>query len=193
MENSQEEEIVLSMCKSCVQHQEQLLEDGDGSQVICEHLPDNYEEEKDEVAVAAAAVPVAVVSTTEPPSSTSVPRKRKFISDYEFVRVGDDKIKRKIAPVQSWKDLTIRKTYRALAIKEMTVTIKKVSQIGYYGEFEDSEEQLVNVWLTDIIRQSLKSHDLSSGNVYIKPLGKAKSMTSGFDYHDFVIVVDNKN
>ena len=190
MENSQER------CKSCEEHQEQLLEDGDGTQVMCNHLHIfNEYEEKDEVAVTtvAAAVPVAVVSTTEPPASTSVPRKRKFISDYEFVRVGDDKIKRKIAPVQPWKDLTIRNTYRALAIKEMTVTIKKVPQIGYYGEFEDSEEQLVNVWLTDIIHQSLKTHDLSSGNVYIKPLGKAKSMTSGFDYHDFVIVVDNKN
>ena len=191
MENSQEK------CKSCEARREQLLEDGDGSQVICDHLPDNYEEEKDEVVVVAAAdaaaVPVAVVSTTEPSSSASVRRKRKFVSDYEFDRMGDDKIKRKIAPVQPWKDLTIRKTYRVLAIKEMTVTIKKVSQIGYYGEFEDSDEQLVNVWLTDIIHQTLMTHDLSSGNVFIKPLGKTKSMTSGFDYHDFVIVVDNKN
>ena len=107
--------------------------------------------------------------------------------------MGDDKMKLKIAPVQSWKNLTIRKTYRALAIKEMTVTIKKVSQIGYYGEFDDSKERLLNVWLTNIIHQRLKEHDLSGGNVYIKPLGKIKSMTTGFDYHDFAIVVDNKN
>ena len=187
MENSQEE-----VCRACIEHQEQLLEDGDGSQVICDHFQISNEEEEDEVIVAAVAVPVAVVDATGvPPPSSS--RKRKFVSDYEFVRMGDDKMKRKIAPVQPWKNLTIRRTYRVLAIKEMAVTIKKVSQIGYYGEFEDSEERLLNVWLTDIIHQRLKEHNLSGGNVYIKPLGKNKSMSTGFDYHDFVIVVDNKN
>ena len=117
-----------------------------------------------------------------------------FISEYDFERAGDDKTRRKINPLQSWAEFTksggrgIDRIHRVNALKEMTVTIKDHGQISYYAELEDAKHNIANVWVTEIIYKSLQKHDLSSGSVYIRPLGKAKAKESGHEYHDFVIV-----
>ena len=69
--------------------------------------------------------------------------------------------------MQPWRNLTNRKTYRVvLAIKQMTIVINKVSQLGYYVEFENSQEQLLRYRKQTLFIKD--HHNLSSGNVYWK-------------------------
>ena len=72
----------------------------------------------------------------------------------------------------------------------MTVVVKEMSKTLYYGEFEDAEEKLSNVWLTETIRQKLETYDLTDDNVYIRPLGKVESKSTSYHYHDFVVLID---
>ena len=69
--------------------------------------------------------------------------------------------------------------------------MKDREQLSHYGEFADEHERLTNVWLTPIIYEELKTYELKTLNVYLKPLGKKISPKSGMEYHDFVIVIDN--
>ena len=199
----------MKLCDICQSHQEQLLEDGDGSgsQVICIHLSSEDSETVEKIDVV-EVLPIECKSSSESltkkrkedsrndelvnssKSGESSRKKRKFISDYEFDRCGDDRIKRKISALQPWKELPLKKTFRVLAIKEMTVVIKEVPTTAYYGEFEDAEEKLCNVWLTETIRQKLDTYDLTDDNVYIRALGKVKSKSTGYYYHDFVVLID---
>ena len=92
---------VMQKCLACEEHQQQLLEDGDGSQVLCTHsieFSDGEEDEKEE-----GDIPVATASS----STTSRQRKRKFLSPREFNDRADDKTKRRIAPIQEWRNLII--------------------------------------------------------------------------------------
>ena len=148
---------------------------------------EDNEEEKEEDETESAFLEVLPIDSKSDESSR---KKRKFISDYEFDRCGDDRIKRKISPIQPWKDLQLKKTFRVLAINEMTVVVKEMSKTAYYGEFEDAEEKLSNVWLTETIRQKLETYDLTDDNFYIRPLGKVKSKSTGYHYHDFVVLID---
>ena len=69
----------------------------------------------------------------------------------------------------------------------MDVIIQNVKQIGYYAEMEDKNEQMVNVWLTEIIKTELEKYSLLMENVYIMPLGLKKSKDTGYFYNDFII------
>ena len=168
------------LCDICKADQERLLEDGDGSQVICDHSRDSDEDDN----------LVAVVAGS---STHSSPRKRKhFLSREEFYQKADDKSKRRIAPIRKWRELVVGDVYRVSKIHDMYVHIKGEKQISHYGEFEDAEESVINVWLTDIIYTELNKYKLKEENVYVKPLGKRKSIGSGMEYHDFVVVVDDE-
>ena len=182
----------MKKCEYCETHQQQLLDDGDGSQVVCDHL--------DSTDIEGDASTTTTTTCTDTKSeqleaeqintTATTRRKRKFLTDYEFDRMGDDRVKRKIAPIQKWRDLIVRNVYRVVKVHDMNVNIKGKEQLSHYGEFEDSNERLINVWLTNIIHDELEKYNLETGNIYLKSLGKAKSVASGMDYHDFVIVVD---
>lgn len=172
------------LCDICKTDQERLLEDGDGSQVICDHSSDGGEDDN-MVAVAGSSSS----SATETVFSSS--RKRKFLSREGFYQKADDKSKRRIAPIRKWGELVVGDVYRVSKIHDMYVNIKGKKQLSHYGEFEDAEESVINVWLTDIIYTELNKYKLKE-NVYIKPLGKRKSIGSGMEYHDFVVVVDDE-
>ena len=69
----------------------------------------------------------------------------------------------------------------------MDVIIQNVKQVGYYAEMEDKNKQIVNVWLTEIIKTELEKYSLLMENVYIMPLGVKKSKETGYFYNDFII------
>ena len=63
---------------------------------------------------------------------------------------------------------------------------------GSYICVEDDEENIMNIWISEMILESLKEYSVSDENICIIPLGKKKSKLSGYDYNDFVIVKDDK-
>ena len=171
------------LCDICQAQQERLLEDGDGSQVICDHSAHSSDTDD------GVGDNTAAVSSTE---TTSSSRKRKFLSREEFYQKADDKSKRRIAPIRKWRELVVGDVYRVSKIHDIDVNIKGKEQLSHYGEFEDAKGSVINVWLTEIIYTELNKYKLEEKNVYIKPLGKRKSMKSGMEYHDFVVVVDDE-
>ena len=69
----------------------------------------------------------------------------------------------------------------------MNVIIQNAKQAGYYAEMADKNEQIVNVWLAEIIKTELEKYSLLMENVYIMPLGLKKSKETGYFYNDFII------
>ena len=126
-------------------------------------------------------------------SSSSSFSSSSFLSSRAFDERADEKTKRRISPIQKWRYLVIGKVYRVRAVHDLIVTIKEEEQLSHYGEFEDENEEMRNVWLTPIIYKELMKYadKVNDGSVYLKPLGKRKAKTSQMDYHDFVIVVDD--
>ena len=190
------------MCDVCFDHQNQLLEDGDGSQVICNcFLPLDdieVEDEEEEEAERFTTTTTSTITNNNTSSSSSTGseigkkrRRRRFLSSNQFNDLATDSVKRRIAPIKKWRDLQLRGVYRVLKVHKILANIKGVEKESYYVEMEDSDETLINAWITDIIRDELEKHSLSSGNVFIKPLGMRKAMSTGQDYHDFAVVIDH--
>ena len=153
------------------------------------------QEDNDELACAEAMDEEGSVNNDTPTPTPSVNnRKRKhnkgFLSTRAFNERAGDKAKRRIAPIKKWRDMVVNEVYRVYKVHDMMVTINGAQQLSHYGEFEDSKIRLTNAWLTNIIYEELNKHELSGGNVFLKPLGKKKAIKSGNQYHDFVIVVD---
>ena len=171
------------LCDSCADYQEQLLDSGDGSQVICEHQL--IIDEKADTSNATAVPTAAAGETTS--------RKRKFVTADQFAKLADVKLRRKLAPVKKWRELAERIPCRAVQIHSMEVNVikGKKKQKSYYAELENEEEEMINVWITDIIQNELAKHNLNEGNVYIMPLGKTTTKNTGREYYNFAIVQDD--
>ena len=183
-------------CKACEIIQEQLLEVRDDSQVICEHHhTTNIEiEMMEKNAESPAPIPCSSSNTEnngDVGNDGMGARKRKlFLSPKRFAALGGDKVKRKIAPVQKWSTLTVRYVYRIKRVVAMEVIVKQVKQIAHYAQLEDVNEKMINVWITDIIREELQKYTFEENDVYIMPLGKSTSQQTGFSYNDFLIQRD---
>ena len=188
------------LCSSCEERQQWLLESGDGSQVICEHLiideketslsgiavatmtDDNKQEQtssfkKEECAIIATTAAAAAITS----------RKRKFLTPKEFFNLGGDDIKRKIKPIQKWTTLIEEAPY----LMKRVIELEGGSQVRHYAEVENEKGETNNVWISDIILDESKKYNLSDNDVYIMPLGKTVSKENGFEYHDFVILKDS--
>ena len=73
------------------------------------------------------------------------------------------------------------------------ITIPTADGDKHYAVLQTEQQQIIHVWITDIINKELLKYNLIMGNVFIKPLGKKKSNTSEFEYYNFDIVVDVVN
>ena len=183
------------LCASCAEHQEYLLESGDGSQVICEHHLLIDEEPPTALSTCTETLSAQASTSGSTPVPTPTPplssiRKRKFLNADKFARIAGPKMKRKIAPIKKWCELTQGASYRVDNVHSIEVEIKGKQRPSYYVELVSEEGKLVNAWITDIIKDELSKYILNSGDVYIMPLGKVKSQKTGYEYHDFVILQD---
>ena len=132
----------------------------------------------------------SATSDAAPSASTSsdvAGRKRKFPSMKDFAEAGGEKMKRKIAPIKHWTELKELELFRVKKVIGMNVVIKKEKRVSFYAELEDKEDNMINVWLTDIIKQGLDKYSVEGGFIYITPLGPAQSKESGYTYHNFAI------
>ena len=88
-----------------------------------------------------------------------------------------------------WKCLEIGAVFRVID----RISIPTVPEPKHYVVLQTEQQQIIHVWITDIINGELSKYNLSLGNVYIKPLGKKKSNTTGNEYFNFDIVIDVVN
>ena len=91
--------------------------------------------------------------------------------------------------IVQWSTLEIGAVFRVLD----RVTIPTVPEPKHYVVLQTEQQQIIHVWITDIINRELSKYNLTMGNVYIKPLGKKKSNTTGNEYFNFDIVMDVVN
>ena len=103
----------------------------------------------------------------------------------EFLNSGDEAMKRKIKPIQKWRTLPEHQLY--LVRKLIRLPIKEGKDEGHYVEIEDGEGEMLNVWVTDIIKAELDTFSLEAENVYIIPLGEKTAKESGNKYFDFIV------
>ena len=88
-----------------------------------------------------------------------------------------------------WKSLEIGAVFRVIG----RIAIPTVDGDKHYAVLQTEQQQIIHVWITDIISKELLKYNLTMGNVFIKPLGKKNSNTSEFEYYNFDIVVDVVN
>ena len=87
--------------------------------------------------------------------------------------------------IMKWRNVLPNKIYRVLSIE-----IKGFSENPYVATMVSEDGNIFKVWITAIMNKELMKYDLSQGNVFIKPLGKRTSNTTGHEYFNFTIVVD---
>ncbi len=118
-------------------------------------------------------------------------RKRKMPTFKDILSKADEKIKRKLLPIQSWDTLKINDVYLVKSVHEMPIDFMKGTRVSNYIYVEDKDENLLNIWISGIINNELKKHKIEEENIYIIPLGKKKSKNS-HEYNNFIIIEDEK-
>ena len=88
-----------------------------------------------------------------------------------------------------WRSLEVGAVFRVID----RVTIPTSPKPKHYVVLQTEQQQIIHVWITDIINRELSKYNLPMGNVFIKPLGKKKSNTTGNEYFNFDIVLDVVN
>ena len=112
---------------------------------------------------------------------------RRFITRYDF----DQLVLSKTIPTSQpeliqWRSLEIGAVFRVLN----RVIIPAVEGDKMYAVLETERREIIQVWITPIMNKELMKYDLSQGNVFIKPLGKRTSNTTGHEYFHFAVVID---
>ena len=186
-------------CVSCTERQQFLLDNGDGSQVVCDHHLINDVGETSSSSSNSTAVEettssstTSVVATSSPIKEENVSRKRKFLTFKDFIDRADEKKKAKIVPITKWATLDEHKPYLVRKVIAINTTVNGAVKLAHYVVLEDEKEMMKNVWITDIIREDLENHALHDENTYIMALGDKISKETGFPYHDFVIIDDKE-
>ena len=111
----------------------------------------------------------------------------RFLSRFEFNRLAAASSKPLIQPSMiQWRSLEIGAVFRVL--DSVSIPSSKGSKL--YAILETQHQEVIHVWITPIISKELLKYDLSRGNVFIKPLGKKLSNSSGKEYYNFDIVID---
>ena len=113
---------------------------------------------------------------------------RRFITRYDFDQLAlSTTLPTPPQPeLIQWRSLEIGAVFRVLN----RVIIPAVEGDKMYAVLETERREIIQVWITPIMNKELMKYDLSQGNVFIKPLGKRKSNTTGHEYFHFAVVID---
>ena len=90
-----------------------------------------------------------------------------------------------------WIDLDRSKIFRVTGVEEVTVEQNEIDggkRMARVGTFEDSNEEVVRVWLPGLVGKELACINLKDTDTYIRSLGPKTSTKSGRTYHNFEIV-----
>ena len=188
----QQENKTMAMCDSCIKWQEQLLEDGDGSQVACDHLDQlqNDTNDDDEIMLNSEIINEAKQGISGRGKKRKMADENDFISIKEFNKYVE---RSKPKTITKWSELA-KIIYRVCKICEMEVTIDGQKKLGRYAELMERNGQRVKAWLPPLIDEELSKLENKSSDkkIYIRPLGMVISKNSR-KYHDFDVVVQSSS
>ena len=111
---------------------------------------------------------------------------RRFITRYDFDQLTTTSPTPPQPELIQWRSLEIGAVFRVLN----RVIIPAVEGDKMYAVLETERREIIQVWITPIMNKELMKYDLSQGNVFIKPLGKRTSNTTGHEYFHFAVVID---
>ena len=103
---------------------------------------------------------------------------RGFLSQADFDRLSS----KPRTTIQQWTSLEIGAVYRVLDYIEIP------GRESTYAVVETEKGEIVKVWITPIIHKELKKYNLTHGSVFLKPLGKKLSESSGNEYYNFSVI-----
>ena len=113
------------------------------------------------------------------------PLKKLFMSMEKFMEHV------KVSQATKWTDLDKSKIYRVTEVEEVAVKTANEAdeskRMAKVGTFEDSDGEVVRVWLPGIVAKELTCINLDVIETYIRSLGPKISKT-GRTYHNFKIV-----
>ena len=148
------------MCDSRMEHQQQLLNDGDGSQIICVHDSNNNHIDESDI--------VSKEDNNDGDIKKARNKRKIFISDAMFnakiMKVQKDTIK--------WADLPINIVYKIDKVKTVDTKFGKQK----IADLSSRTGPSYHVWLTTLISNELEKRDNVDGeHYYIKSLGLKNS------------------
>ena len=88
------------------------------------------------------------------------------------------------SPINQWTSLEVGSVFRVLDIVKLP--LKDRSAI--YAILQAKNGEILKVWITAIIYNELQKYEQCQGAVFIKPLGKRMSSSTGRMYFDFSVV-----
>ena len=170
---------MAELCNVCSSLQDQLLADGDGSQVVCICNVELSQQQTDNNNNATSE------STTKVQSGKKRAR-NNFISTAEF----DTKVsKNKPKDVMKWCDLPLHIIFKVKGVKEVTVIRHGEETISRIGKLENKAGELTNLWLTSVIeKELLEVQDFDNEQVYIRSLGIKNNKDGTRKYYNFDII-----
>ena len=95
-----------------------------------------------------------------------------------------------------WIDLDQSKIFRVNRVEEVEVEQKDddgAKRIAKVGMFEDSDGEIIRVWLPGLVAKELACINVEEVDTYIRSLGPKYSPKSGRTYHNFEIVKNSTN
>ena len=178
-------------CDSCIMYQDRLLEEGDGSQVVCTHMDDDDDSEADLPTMKGSS------STNDTAGETSTMKKRKrdddddggdFINESEF-----ESLIKRLKPAISWKDLPLKTTYKIVDISQPINTRYGAAHVITLKPRQGDEYR---VWLKPYIHKRIKQEEENGSvinDIYLKCNGKAECRSdSSKSYHAVDIVTRHR-
>ena len=168
---------MAELCNVCSSLQDQLLADGDGSQVVCNCNVDLSQQQ------------TVNYSTSESTSKVQSGKKR---ARNDFITTGkfETKVsKNKPKDITKWCDLPLHVIFKVKGVKEVTVIRHGEETISRIGKLENKGGELTNVWLTSIIeKELLEVQDFDIEQVYIRSLGLKNNKDGTRKYYNFDII-----
>ena len=110
---------------------------------------------------------------------------RRFLSRLDFDQLASSSTAAPRLELIKWSSLEVGAVFRVIDRVIISAEGDKM-----YAVLETERREIIQVWITPTINKELMKYDLSRGNVFIKPLGKRTSNTSGYEYHNFAVVLD---
>ena len=160
------------MCNVSLSQQEKLLPDGDGSQVLCEHmLEENDGDETQEYAM----------KKPSEQEKVDVP----VDNDEEMVcNFPDDNDDAEVNAIP-WRDVDMQTWLRVVETRTVNTVNGKATIVVLHRR----DGTQITAWTTKLIATNIATKQLAQGdkNLFIKSIGKKQSKLTKNFYHDFRI------
>jgi len=186
--------MAAKLCEKCEPIQNRLLDSGDSSRVICDHM--NLLDDDDDLYIDSDVETYECSEATDSEYREATGSKRKrtsFIMYTEFDKAVSKKKKnndKQRVHTMKWRLLPLETIFKVENVKVVKVTNKEGERsISRIGEFLNEKGELITVWLPNFVGKELANiSDFNKERVFIRSNGLKWNKKSTHQYFDFDIV-----